>query len=285
MRRPRRQAGPAGQSGAAQPGTEAPAEDEAASPGVPEAEGPDAPPGDGAEIVDPESPEDDEQPETGEVDAEPGASRQSLSIYLSELARIPLLSREQEVELAKRVAAGDADAARRLTEANLRLVVMIARRYQNRGLALPDLVAEGNLGLIRAVEKFRWDRGTRFSTYATWWIRQAVVRALANQARLIRQPVHIEALMYRYRRAKAQLTQTLGRDPTIEEIARRLDVPPAKLEGLEAAAAAPLSLALPFGEGQGVLADAIRMDPGDPGRSRAAWMSASMSLLPMPLRW
>jgi RNA polymerase primary sigma factor len=198
------------------------------------------------------------------------ASRQALSIYLGELSTIPLLTREQEVELARRVAEGDAEAARRLTEANLRLVVMIARRYQNRGLPLADLIAEGNLGLLRAVQKFRWDRGTRFSTYGTWWIRQAIVRALANQARLIRQPVHVEALLARYRRAKAQLTQEQGRSPTLQEIADRLEVRVEKLEGLEAAGTTPLSLELPFGEGRGVLADALRPDPGDPGRGLLA---------------
>jgi RNA polymerase primary sigma factor len=241
-----------------EPGLDEPGPDDPAE--TPAADDPAPPGGDEAEEAEPEE----------EIDAEPGASRQGLSIYLSELSRIPLLTREQEVELAKGVAAGDTEARRRLAEANLRLVVMIARRYQNRGMALPDLIAEGNLGLLRAVEKFQWDRGTRFSTYATWWIRQAVVRALANQARLIRQPVHVEALLGRYRRAKAQLTQKLGREPSLDEIAARLEVPKEKLESLEVGAATPLSLALPFGEGTGVLADAIRMDPGDPGRGLLA---------------
>jgi RNA polymerase primary sigma factor len=157
----------------------------------------------------------------GEVEAEPSA-RNALAVYLAEIARIPLLTREQEVELARGVAAGDAEAERRMVEANLRLVVKLARRYVNRGLSLLDLIEEGNLGLLRAVRKFQWDRGVRFSTYAVWWIRQAIVRAIANQARLIRLPVHVEALYARYRRAKEELTQRHGRPPTVAEIAATL---------------------------------------------------------------
>jgi RNA polymerase primary sigma factor len=160
-------------------------------------------------------------------------NRANLAVYLSEIARIPLLSREQEQELARRVRQGDAEAKDRMAEANLRLVVQIARRYLNRGLPLQDLIEEGNLGLLRAIEKFDPDRGTRFSTYATWWIRQAVVRALANQARTIRLPVHVELLLGRYHREQQRLTQMLGRPPTIEEVARELDIPVEQLRELE----------------------------------------------------
>ena len=196
-------------------------------------------------------------PEEDELDAEGPAGRPALSIYLREISRIPLLSREQEVELAKRVAGGDRDAERQLAEANLRLVVMVARRYQNRGLPLGDLIEEGNLGLLRAVQKFRWDRGTRFSTYATWWIRQAIARALANQARLIRLPVHVEALLGKYRRAKEEFTLRNGRPPELAEIAAELRVPIEHLDGLEEAARTPLSLETPVAGGEGTLKDVV----------------------------
>src|SRR3989449_9876793 len=161
-------------------------------------------------------------------------SRENLRVYLGEIARIPLLSREEEAALARRVRAGDAEAKARFTEANLRLVVQIARRYLNRGLPLPDLIEEGNLGLLRAVEKFDPERGTRFSTYATWWIRQAVTRALANQARTIRLPVHVELLLARYVREQRRLTQTLGRTPTAEELAQALGTSEREIAELEA---------------------------------------------------
>jgi RNA polymerase primary sigma factor len=231
---------------------------------------PAVPPGEPAGAVEPgDEPRDGEEPELDAEDpaAEPdgaadadepaGPGRPALSIYLQEISRIPLLSREEELALAKRVATGDKDAERRMVEANLRLVVMIARRYNHRGLPLGDLIEEGNLGLLRAVQKFQWQRGTRFSTYGTWWIRQAVVRALANQARLIRLPVHVEALLGKYRRAKDQLTQELRRVPTLEEIAARLGEPLAHLEGLEAAATAPLSLETPVGDRGSVLEDVV----------------------------
>src|SRR2546422_2996119 len=150
-------------------------------------------------------------------------SRANLGVYLSEIRRIPVLSREEEHALALRVRAGDEKAKERLTESNLRLVVQVARRYLNRGLPLPDLIEEGNLGLLRAVEKFDPDRGTRFSTYAVWWIRHAVTRALANQARMIRLPVHVELSLGRYAREQEQLTQALGRAPTAAETAWALN--------------------------------------------------------------
>ncbi len=167
-------------------------------------------------------------------------SRANLAVYLGEIRRIPLLSRDEEAALALCVRAGDAEAKARLIEANLRLVVQIARRHLNRGLALPDLIEEGNLGLIQAVEKFDPDRGTRFSTYVTWWIRQAVVRALANQARLIHLPVHVELLLGRYHREQKRLTEVLGRPPTRAEVARELGIPVEQLAELDEIHRAPV---------------------------------------------
>jgi len=185
-------------------------------------------------------------------------SRANLSVYLSEISRIPLLTREEEQALARRVRAGDEAAKQRMIEANLRLVVQIARRYLNRGLPLPDLIEEGNLGLLRAVEKFEPDRGTRFSTYATWWIRQAVTRALANQARTIRLPVHVELLLTRYAREQRRLTQALGRPPTTEEMAKALDTSEREISELEEVRQHPVSLDAPAGgESTATLGDLI----------------------------
>jgi len=190
-------------------------------------------------------------------------SRENLRVYLKEIGRIALLTREQEGELARRVRGGDADAKARLTEANLRLVVQIARRYLNRGLPLPDLIEEGNIGLLRAVEKFDGDRGTRFSTYATWWIRQAIVRALANQARTIRLPVHVGLLLARYKREQQRLTQELERAPTIEEIAAAMGTTVDQLEELEEIRQQPVSLETPIGQG-GRVHDLIADPSADP---------------------
>jgi RNA polymerase primary sigma factor len=190
-------------------------------------------------------------------------SRENLRVYLKEIGRIPLLTREQEGELARRVRAGDAGAKARLTESNLRLVVQIARRYLNRGLPLPDLIEEGNIGLLRAVEKFDGDRGTRFSTYATWWIRQAIVRALANQARTIRLPVHVGLLLARYQREQQRLTQELERAPTLEEIAAAMGTTVDRLEELEEIRQQPVSLETPIGEG-GRVSDLIADPSADP---------------------
>ena len=175
-------------------------------------------------------------------------SRANLGVYLGEIAQIPLLNREEEHALATRVSAGDEAAKQRMIEANLRLAVQIARRYLNRGLPLPDLIEEGNLGLLRAVEKFDPERGTRFSTYATWWIRHAITRALANQARLIRLPVHVELLLTRYVREQRRLTQTLGRAPTTEELAQALGTSVSEIVELEEVRRHPVSLDAPAGE-------------------------------------
>jgi RNA polymerase primary sigma factor len=191
-------------------------------------------------------------------------SRANLAVYLREIGRIPLLTREQEVELARRIRAGDEAAKQGLIEANLRLVVQIARRYINRGLPLPDLIAEGNLGLLRAVEKFEPERGTRFSTYATWWIRQAVTRALANQARTIRLPVHVEMLLGRYKREHRRLTQTLGRVPTAGELAQALGTSEEQVGELEELRLQPVSLDAPLGSDTRRLGDTIVDEAADP---------------------
>jgi RNA polymerase primary sigma factor len=175
-------------------------------------------------------------------------TREILSLYLQEISRIRLLTPGEEQALARRVQAGDADAERRLVEANLRLVVRIARRYLGRGLSLLDLIEEGNLGLLQAARKFQPERGTRFSTYATWWIRQAVVRALANQARMIRLPVHVELLLGQLTKKRHALTQEVGRAPTTEELAHALGWPVAQVEHLESLRHHPVSLDSPIGE-------------------------------------
>ena len=190
-------------------------------------------------------------------------SRENLRVYLKEIGGIPLLTREQEGDLARRIRAGDEAAKARLTEANLRLVVQIARRYLNRGLPLPDLIEEGNIGLLRAVEKFDGNRGTRFSTYATWWIRQAIVRALANQARTIRLPVHVGLLLARYTREQQRLTQKLERTPTIEEVAAAMGTTVDQLEELDEIRQQPVSLETPIGEA-GHVSDLIADPSADP---------------------
>jgi RNA polymerase sigma factor (sigma-70 family) len=196
-------------------------------------------------------------------------SRANLAVYLREIARITLLSREEELELAARVRAGDEAAKERLVEANLRLVVQVARRYLNRGLPLSDLIEEGNIGLLRAVEKFEPERGLRFSTYAVWWIRQAVARALANQARTIRLPVHVELLLSRYKREHHRLTQTLGRAPTAAEMAQALGTSEEQVNELEELRLQPVSLDAPIGgeEDSRRLVDTLADESADPAGS------------------
>ena len=143
----------------------------------------------------------------------------SLDKYLQEIGKVDLITAEEEVELAQKIRAGDENALDKLTKANLRFVVSVAKQYQNQGLTLPDLINEGNLGLIRAVEKFDWRKGFKFSTYATWWIRQAITRAIADKSRTVRIPVHLHDTMAAVRAAQAQLKAELGRDPTPQEIA------------------------------------------------------------------
>ena len=169
-------------------------------------------------------------------------------MYLKEIGKIPLLGMEDEVELAKKMELGDPEARKRLAESNLRLVVRIAKRYVGRGMQFLDLIQEGNLGLIKAVEKFDYTKGYKFSTYATWWIRQAITRAIADQARTIRIPVHMVETINRLVRTSRQLLQELGREPTTEEIAARLDLPVERVSEIMKMSQEPVSLETPIGE-------------------------------------
>ncbi|MBQ3120956.1 MAG: RNA polymerase sigma factor RpoD [Peptococcaceae bacterium] len=169
-------------------------------------------------------------------------------MYLKEIGRVPLLTAEEEIELAKRMEQGDEEAKKKLAEANLRLVVSIAKRYVGRGMLFLDLIQEGNLGLIKAVEKFDYGKGFKFSTYATWWIRQAITRAIADQARTIRIPVHMVETINKLIRVSRQLLQELGRDPTPEEIAAAMEIPVERVREIQKVAQEPVSLETPIGE-------------------------------------
>ena len=169
-------------------------------------------------------------------------------MYLKEIGKVPLLSPDEEIELATRMSQGDEEAKHRMTEANLRLVVSIAKRYVGRGMLFLDLIQEGNLGLIKAVEKFDYTKGYKFSTYATWWIRQAITRAIADQARTIRIPVHMVETINKTIRVSRQLLQELGHDPSAEEIAREMDMPVEKVRDILKIAQEPVSLETPIGE-------------------------------------
>ncbi len=169
-------------------------------------------------------------------------------MYLKEIGKVPLLSIDEEVELAKRMAAGDQDAKKRLAEANLRLVVSIAKRYVGRGMQFLDLIQEGNLGLIKAVEKFDYEKGFKFSTYATWWIRQAITRAIADQARTIRIPVHMVETINKLIRVQRQLVQELGREPLPEEVAKEMNMPVERVREIQKISQEPVSLETPIGE-------------------------------------
>jgi len=195
--------------------------------------------------------EKEEELELEDLDLELGdeiAIDDPVRMYLKEIGKIPLLSAEEEVELAKRMEQGDMEAKRKLIESNLRLVVSIAKKYIGRGMLFLDLIQEGNLGLIRAVEKFDYRKGYKFSTYATWWIRQAITRAIADQARTIRIPVHMVETINKLQRVSRQLVQELGREPTIEEIAEAMEMPPEKVEEIMKVAQDPVSLETPIGE-------------------------------------
>ena len=169
-------------------------------------------------------------------------------MYLKEIGKVPLLSAEEEIELAKKMEQGDENAKKRLAEANLRLVVSIAKRYVGRGMLFLDLIQEGNLGLIKAVEKFDYRKGYKFSTYATWWIRQAITRAIADQARTIRIPVHMVETINKLIRVSRQLLQELGREPTPEEIAEEMDMPVERVREILKISQEPVSLETPIGE-------------------------------------
>lgn len=169
-------------------------------------------------------------------------------MYLKEIGKVPLLSADEEIQLAKRMENGDDEAKKRLCEANLRLVVSIAKRYVGRGMLFLDLIQEGNLGLIKAVDKFDWRKGYKFSTYATWWIRQAITRSIADQARTIRIPVHMVETINKLIRISRQLLQEYGREPTPEEIASEMDIPEEKVREILKIAQEPVSLETPIGE-------------------------------------
>ncbi len=175
----------------------------------------------------------------------------SIQMYLREIGKVPLLSGEEEIDLAQKIAKGDAAARKKLTEANLRLVVSIAKKYMGRNLGLLDLIQEGNLGLFRAVEKFDWTKGYKFSTYATWWIRQAITRALADQSRTIRIPVHMVETLNKYAQAERQLVQDLGREPLPEEIAAEMGIEVEKVYHLKKISQETVSIDSPVGEDEG----------------------------------
>ena len=186
-------------------------------------------------------------------------------MYLKEIGQVKLLTAEEEIELAKRVSEGDKKAKDRLTEANLRLVVSIAKKYSGRGLHILDLIQEGNTGLIRAVDKFDYTKGNKFSTYATWWIRQAITRAIADQARTIRIPVHMVEVINKATRCNRKLVQELGREPTLEEIAAELNLPIEKIIEANRTAADTLSLDMPVGDEEDTTIGSFVEDDNTPG--------------------
>lgn len=200
--------------------------------------------------------------------AERGAAAEvdAITAYLREIGRVPMLSHAQEIELAQRIEAGDSSAVQQFVLANLRLVVSIAKRYVGRGLTLLDLIQEGNIGLMRAVHRYDWRRGHRFSTHATWWIRQAISRAVADKGRAIRLPVYVNTALNRVRRERQRLVQEMGHDPSEQELADALGMDVERLHELEAAPGAPISLELPVGEDEeqelgDVLADEASTSP------------------------
>ena len=186
-------------------------------------------------------------------------------MYLKEIGQVKLLTAEEEIKLAKRVSEGDKKAKDRLTEANLRLVVSIAKKYSGRGLHILDLIQEGNTGLIRAVDKFDYTKGNKFSTYATWWIRQAITRAIADQARTIRVPVHMVEVINKATRCNRKLVQELGREPTLEEIAAELNLPIEKIIEANRTAADTLSLDMPVGDEEDTTIGSFVEDDNTPG--------------------
>jgi RNA polymerase primary sigma factor len=201
------------------------------------------------------------------LEASPGPTEDTVGMYLREISQVSLLTAAEEVSLAKALEHGDERARQRLIESNLRLVVSVARRYSGRGLSFLDLIQEGNLGLMKAVERYDWRLGHRFSTYATWWIRQSVTRALADQGRTIRVPAQVVDTINRMARTERQLTQRLGRAPTTEELAEAMELKPEKVEHLRRVSQEPVSLAAPVGEDATELGELIEdermMKPGD----------------------
>ena len=210
----------------------------------------------------------DEEDENTEADIEAAITKSvavddHVRMYLKEIGKVPLLTAEEEIELAKRMEAGDEEAKKKLCESNLRLVVSIAKKYVGRGMLFLDLIQEGNLGLIKAVDKFDWRKGFKFSTYATWWIRQAITRSIADQARTIRIPVHMVETINKLMRIQRQLIQELGRDPTPAEIAEVMEVSEDKVREILKIAQEPVSLETPIGEEEDShLGDFIRRQIG-----------------------
>jgi RNA polymerase primary sigma factor len=230
----------------------------------------------GVDVVDPAAEEEhtaDEEVEDVIATTDAGQVTDSVRLYLREIARTPLLTAQQEVELAKLVEAGDEDAVQTLIRSNLRLVVHIAKRYLNRGMPMMDLIQEGNFGLMRAVQKFDWRRGFRFSTYATWWIRQAITRAIADKARTIRLPVHIQDRVRVMNNCWEELSRTLGRAPTNAEVAAALEISVDDLQKLLNALPEPISIHRPVGEEgdeelEGFVEDVTAMSPEDTAAER-----------------
>ncbi|HLZ59175.1 MAG TPA: sigma-70 family RNA polymerase sigma factor [Ktedonosporobacter sp.] len=209
-----------------------------------------------------------EEQDENTVSAADAGESDAVMTYLREIGRVPMITHEREIELAKRIESGDRTAQKQFILANLRLVVSIAKRYVGRGLTLLDLIQEGNIGLIRAVQRYDWRRGHRFSTHATWWIRQAISRAVADKGRTIRLPVYVNTALNRIRRERQRLTQELGREPTELELAEATGLDPIRMIELQAAPGAPVSLELPVGEDEeqelgDVLADTESASPED----------------------
>ncbi|GCF07478.1 sigma-70 family RNA polymerase sigma factor [Dictyobacter arantiisoli] len=207
-----------------------------------------------------------EDQDDNQVNSADAGESDAVMTYLREIGRVPMISHEREVELAQRIESGDRDAMKQFILANLRLVVSIAKRYVGRGLTLLDLIQEGNIGLIRAVQRYDWRRGHRFSTHATWWIRQAISRAVADKGRTIRLPVYVNTALNRIRRERQRLLQELGREPTEMELAEATGLDPIRMVELQSAPGAPVSLELPVGEDEeqelgDVLADTESSSP------------------------
>jgi RNA polymerase primary sigma factor len=200
----------------------------------------------GVKINDPDLDSDDG--DDGEGGEDVNVVDDSVKMYLKEIGKIELLNADQERDIAQRMADGDEDAKEMLINSNLRLVVSIAKKYMNRGLSLLDLIQEGNIGLIKAVDKFDYTKGFKFSTYATWWIRQAITRAIADQARTIRIPVHMVETINKLTRVQRQLVQDLGREPTTEELAKEMSMEPAKIREIQKISQDPISIDKPVGE-------------------------------------
>ena len=200
----------------------------------------------GVKINDPDLDSDDG--DDGEGGEDVNVVDDSVKMYLKEIGKIELLNADQERDIAQRMADGDEDAKEMLINSNLRLVVSIAKKYMNRGLSLLDLIQEGNIGLIKAVDKFDYTKGFKFSTYATWWIRQAITRAIADQARTIRIPVHMVETINKLTRVQRQLVQDLGREPTTEELAQEMNMEPAKIREIQKISQDPISIDKPVGE-------------------------------------